>query len=163
EGVPLRAVLPLDLAEELAEPGVRLRVAELAADVVEALVEVGPDGIVDPGRRELPDRRRLLLAEGVVREVAPRDADDGEVARQGAVAPEVVGGGDQLALRQVSGGAEDDDRAGVAGSRVGHRLSSPWDARRARRTSAASPRGPSPRRCAPGATGSACRATPSGR
>jgi hypothetical protein len=40
------------------------------------------------------------------------DADDGESRRQSLIASEVVNRGEQLALREITGRAEDDERRG---------------------------------------------------
>ncbi len=74
--------------------------------------------------------RRLLhfLAEHVVGLVAPGEADDDHARRQVAVGGEVVEGGDELAVGEVAGRAEDHQRAGFGLCAVGQSFTQ-WVAR----------------------------------
>ena len=61
-------------------------------------------------RREYAAIDSLCLAELVVGLLAPRDADQVEALGQRALVREVVERGQQLAVREVARGAEDDQR-----------------------------------------------------
>ena len=90
----------------------RPRVGELARLEVHGLAKLCPGRRVHGGRRELPDALRLLLAELLVRLVAPRDPHDRELLGQEPERLEVVERRHELPLRQVTGGAEDHHGAG---------------------------------------------------
>ena len=69
-----------------------------------------------------------FLAEDVVALVPPREADDHHARGQVAVGGEVVEGGDELAVGQVTGRAENDEGAGFGLRAVGQALTQ-WVAR----------------------------------
>ena len=105
-------VAALHFLQELAELGIGLVVGELAGLVVEGVPQLAPELLVHRAGGELADLLRLLGAERLVGLGLPRDADDRELARQEPVGLQVVERGEELALGQVPGGAEDDDGAG---------------------------------------------------
>ena len=76
------------------------------------------------------------------------DADDGEARRQQAVDVQVVERGQQLAVRQIAGAAEDDDGDGLDFTHGG-------SGRRGRRTDGAARRADARRTDCPRATGTA--------
>jgi hypothetical protein len=89
-----------------------LGVAEVAGDVVEVLGEPVPLVAAAAEVAELADAVPHHLPVTVVREGATSEADDVEVLRQAAFAPEVEQRGQQLALGQVAGGPCDNDGGG---------------------------------------------------
>ena len=103
----------VELVERLAQRLVDRRVVEHprhVADLVEELVE---DGRVGLAPRELLDGVLRLRAELLVGVVRARHADEVEALGQRALVGEVVERRQQLALGQVAGRAEDDQRRGV--------------------------------------------------
>lgn len=91
---------------------VALEVLEFAAVVVDALAEVGPEGIVVALAGVFAVGGFEFVAEEVVGFVSACEADDFELWWEVAAGCEVVEGGDEFAVGQVSCGAEDDDGAG---------------------------------------------------
>jgi len=112
------------LAFDLAQARVNFRKIgghfEIAADVVQAAGEIVPDLIVE-GAAEFLHAVEDVLAKVVGGPVAAGDADDAGAVPQAALFAVAVEGGDELAVRQVAGGAEDDDGGGVGlGDLVAH-------------------------------------------
>ena len=106
--------LLLDLAQEIAEPGVEVGVGGIAGVVEEGLGEPLPHargGRLDAG--ELRDRLAHARAELLVAHLRPAHADDGEGLGQHAALEHRPERGDELALGEIAGGAEDDEDAGV--------------------------------------------------
>src|SRR5262249_11830132 len=115
EDVAARRVPARDVLQKGPELRVDGLVPEFPGHVVEALTEFRPGGLVDRAGSEFVDVAGLLLAEGLVGLLLAREADDREIARQQAVASEVQQRRQELAPRQVAGGAKNDDRTGVTG------------------------------------------------
>ena len=115
----------VDLVQPLGEAGVGGGVAEVALLVVDAGGEVVPEGRLDRVARVLRDGGAHLRAEVGVRVRPPREAHDARLRRQQAGAPQVVEGGQDLAMGEVAGGAEDDHDG-----RVGDPLEARADAQR---------------------------------
>ena len=90
-------------------------VVEVAVEVIASCDKRVPLLRLDRVRGELLDVRGHLVAEGLV--ITRRDghADNGELFRQQSDAAEIEEGGDELALGQISGGAEDNKDAGRCG------------------------------------------------
>jgi hypothetical protein len=81
---------------------------------MEVLGEAPPDLLIErPGAAVERDRLVQLGAVCLVRERAPRRADDRERRREEPLQGEVVKRRDELALGEVAGAAEDDDRRGL--------------------------------------------------
>jgi hypothetical protein len=118
EHVAAGAVLAGHLVEQRGEARVDGGVAELARLVVQRLAELGPELLLHRHRGELGDVLGLLLAELLVGHRSASDAHDGDLARQEPVRLEVVESRQELALGEVSRGAEDDDRAGSGGTEL---------------------------------------------
>ena len=76
---------------------------------VQALCERREDVLLQRRPRELLDRRFGEVAKALIVPVERCGADDLALLRQQLLAVEVVERGDQLALRKVAGGADDDD------------------------------------------------------
>ena len=91
-------------------------VAEIALEIMDALFQPRPHGIVHLADGVSADVLGQLLAEGLVGEVVEGRADQRKLARQQLGLGEVVQRGDELALGQIAGRAEDDHQARVAGS-----------------------------------------------
>ncbi len=111
ERVVLRLVLRVDLFDLRFERRVRLRIGEVAADVVDALLEPLPVVELENFGIELGDVALDFFPEFVVAHRLDRDADDGEVLIEQAVFCEVHERRHELSLREVAGRAEDDHRA----------------------------------------------------
>jgi hypothetical protein len=112
EPVRVRAESEVELVErppELFVSGVVRR-----RDEVEMLREAAPDLFVQRFRPAvLRDRRVELLAILLVGQQRPRRPYDGERRGEQPLEREVVERGDELALREISRTAEDDDRRGL--------------------------------------------------
>ena len=112
EPVRVRAELSVDVVEP--PPQVVVRRLVRRRDEVDVLGEALPDLFVQRLRPRMPrDRVAELRAEAVVGHRLARRADDGERGREETLEREVVQGGKELALREVAGAAEDDDRRGL--------------------------------------------------
>jgi hypothetical protein len=114
EAVGGSAAFLVELVEQLAQRFVAFDVLELALMIVDGLGETGPEfvgvglaGMLFVGGFEFG-------AEDVVALVPTGEADDFELRWQVAPGGDVVQGGDELAVREVSGGSEDDDGAGFS-------------------------------------------------
>ena len=119
EVVPLGAMRFVHLVQQFFEALVGLGIVDIAGQIVEAFGEPVPKLLVDRGGGELAQLGAHLLAELVVSHCAAREADDGEMLGKQAVAGEIVERGEQFALGEVSGGAEDDHDARIAGAARG--------------------------------------------
>src|SRR6266550_3823206 len=85
---------------------------------MQVLREAAPDLFVQGSRAAvLTDRLVQLLAVLLVAQWLPRGTDDGERRRQEPLQSEVVERGDELALGEIAGAAEDDDRRGLGDAR----------------------------------------------
>ena len=126
EAVAAGAALGVELGEALGQPLVAVGVAEFAAVVEEALGEAGPDFVVNPGAGEFADGLFQLGAEAGVGLFAPGETDDGKRGGQVAIGGDIVERGDELAVGQIAGGAENDDTArlrhGPAGKALAQRI-----------------------------------------
>ena len=105
----------LELGQQLLQELEVLKVVEAAGDVVEVMGEVLPLVRADGEGAELADALPDELAEALVREGGAGEADEVHLSGAAAVAAELEEGGDELAARQVAGGAHDDDGDGLAG------------------------------------------------
>ncbi len=119
------------------EGRVGARVVRGATHVRNAPLEIAPQGRVDGlASGELHHGVPQFLAEGLVRFLTTRHADDGKASREGAAPGQVVERGHELAAREVAGGSEDDDRASVARpilcETVSQRIGSHWSHRSGR-------------------------------
>ena len=106
------ARLLVEHVERRAQRLVALGVVEVGGDVLDVLQQPVEHRVVGRAARELDDRLAALAREVVVALLAPGDADQLEALRQRALVREVVERGEQLAVREVAGGAEDDERGG---------------------------------------------------
>ena len=97
------------MRRQLLHAGGGREIGALVDDVLEEAVERLVGRVV----AELGDALLHLGAEDGVVLVAPADADDGELVRQEIRLPEAVESGEELASRQVAGGAEDDGSEGL--------------------------------------------------
>ena len=111
DAVPARAALLVDLVQEPGEVVLTALVGEVERDVARRLGQPVPDVLVEVVAAELADGVLHLVAELVVRPVRAGGADDRELLRQELAAGERVERGEDLAVRQVAGGAEDDEHA----------------------------------------------------
>src|SRR5260370_12878844 len=105
-------VLVIGVGDLLREALVSLRVLKITFDVINALGKPGPGCRVDFGGGIFGD----FLGEGFSKalgvEVLAGEADDGKVLGDDSAGGEIAECGDELALGQVAGGAEDDHDAG---------------------------------------------------
>lgn len=108
----------LHLGDFVSERREDIVVLKITGDVEHGGVEFLPFGRIDGVGCELLDVGRHLLTE--TRVISRRDghADDGELFRKQTDAAEVEERGDELALGQVAGGAENDEDARCAGAAV---------------------------------------------
>ena len=102
--------LAVELGEHLLELGVDGLLVEFAGDVFDVLEEAPQHVLVGRAPREAADRLLALLAVVLVRFVFARDADEVEALGQRALVREVVERGQQFALGEVAGGAEEHER-----------------------------------------------------
>jgi hypothetical protein len=110
--VAARVVLLIGVGDLLIQALVSLRVLKIAFDVIDALGEPGPDGGINFCRGILGNFVGEMLPEGLRIEVVACETDDGELFGEQITGGEIAQGGNQLALGQVPGGAEDDHDAG---------------------------------------------------
>ena len=89
----------------------RFALAEIAALIEQAGLEVLPQRLLDGHARELLDGGARLAPEVLVTQLTAGKADDRRFGRQQAGPPQVVDGGQDLAVGQVAGRAEDGDDA----------------------------------------------------
>ena len=109
-----------DLVLQLFE---RPDVVEVPLQIVAALAEILPLGVLDRARRKLLDVRRGFRAVALIITIGHGHADDRKILGEQAEDLEVVKRGEQLSLREIARCAEDDDRAGISGTVVaGERL-----------------------------------------
>ena len=111
DAVAARAALGVELVHALQELVVLAAVREIDRHVVRRLGQPVPDVLVEVVAAELAHRVLHLVAELVVRPLGAGCADDREVLRQELAHRECVQRGEDLAVRQVAGGAEDDQHA----------------------------------------------------
>ena len=97
----------VELLERGGDVGVGVGVAEAARHVAQLREQAVEHAVVGRRAREAADRLGRHLAVLLVGHLAARDPDQVEVARQGALVREVVDRRQQLAPREVAGGAED--------------------------------------------------------
>ena len=112
EAVAAGVELSVELGELRLEAVVACGVVEVHGEVVDVLdegVELGVGGFDTAAL----DDAVLHVGGEVVAERAAGDADDGEFFGKKAGLVEVIERGQELALGEVAGGAEDDDDAGV--------------------------------------------------
>jgi hypothetical protein len=117
QAIAAGAALAIDLIEQVRELLVVVGVADVRRQVIEPLRERAPDLVVDLLLLgELGDRLLHLVAEFVVRLRRARLADDRELGGHEPLLHQPVERRDELALRQIAGGAEDDDGARTGGA-----------------------------------------------
>jgi glycine/D-amino acid oxidase-like deaminating enzyme len=88
-------------------------VVEFAAVISDAVRKILPKLVIDRLAREFANGLAEFLAENLARFVAAGETHDADGLRKCAVGGEIVECGDEFAVRQVTGGAEDDQRAGI--------------------------------------------------
>ena len=93
------------------EPVLPLVVGEVGRDVARRPGKAAPHVLAELVAPELAYRVLHLRHEGLVRLLRPRDSDDAELLREEASERERVERREELALREVAGGTEDDERA----------------------------------------------------
>ena len=116
QAVALAAARGIDGIEFLREAAVALGIGELGLVIVDRFDERIPDCLVVAGARNLAVDLGEPGAELLVGFFPPGEADDFHAGRQFAIDGEVVERGDELAVGEVAGGAEDDDGAGLGAS-----------------------------------------------
>ena len=104
--------LLVERVEHLLELRVAGTVVERERDVPDVAEQRRENLLVGLAARELLDRLARLGLELLVGPLPPGHADQLEALRQRALVGEVVERGQQLAVRQVAGGAEDHQRGG---------------------------------------------------
>jgi len=111
EVVPARAALLVEARADPRQLLVGLPPPEVALDVLQALLEPGPALLVERGGGldEAPGLLAQERAEARRVELLAAHADHHQLVRQQPALPEVVERGDELALREVAGGPEDDE------------------------------------------------------
>src|SRR6266436_4102500 len=112
KSIPSGAVFFIDVVDLLPQALERLGILKVALDVIDTLGEPGPNCGVDLGGRIFGDFFRKSFAKTLRGEIVAGEADDGELFGEQIVGGEVAERGDELALSQVAGGAEDDHNAG---------------------------------------------------
>ncbi len=121
DAVAGHATLAPNLVEPLLEALVPVELRELRLAVVQALRKCLPEGGYDRAlARETVDRVERLRAKLVVSKRPARDADNRELRRQGVLQGEIVERRQQLAVREVASGAEDDHDARINRARGAH-------------------------------------------
>ncbi len=122
DGIALASSLAVGLRQPALQFRVRLGIVERAPDVGEPVRERVPDGLVDRLRaRMLLERFAHLLAVSLVAAVVrARNADQREGGREHVAQRQVVERRQQLAVRQVARGAEDDERPRAGNARHAH-------------------------------------------
>jgi hypothetical protein len=103
----------VEFPQHRAQVAVRPWLVESARHIAQVREQAREHVGVGPQPREALDRAARDLAEGIVGLVSARDADELEVLGQRALVGEVVERREQLAVRQIAGGAEDDDCRGI--------------------------------------------------
>ncbi len=112
EPVACGLVPRVDLGEPLGQALVGRGVVEVAVDVVAAREDPVAHGGIDLAHRVAGEVLGLLGAPAGVVHARARDGDDRDVVAEEVRGREVVERGQELALGEVPGGAEDHDRAG---------------------------------------------------
>ena len=121
-------VFLVEFVDAFGEGFVAVVVVELAAVIEKVLGEMVPEFLLDGLAGEFLGGLLHFLAEHVVGFVAPGETDDGHAGGQVAVGGEVVKGGDELAVGEVAGRAEDHQRTGFGLRTVGQPFTQ-WVAR----------------------------------
>ncbi len=111
QAVAFSAASGIDLVEALGEGLVAVLIIELRFVIGDAFDEFPPDFLVVAGAGDLLVQLFQAAAEFFVGLVAACEADDVHAGRQLAVDGEIVERGDELAVGEVTGGAENDHRA----------------------------------------------------
>ncbi len=106
-----RAAFDVEPLDGLAQAPEDVRVVELARDEADALQQLLPRLFAELGARVLPDGVVDDLREVLVLPVATGEADQREAGRQQPAVGEVVHRRHELLAGEVSGHAEDDERA----------------------------------------------------
>ena len=106
-----RAELLVELVQALHDVLLAALVGEVGRHVADRLGELVPDVLAELVARVVLDRLLHLLPELLVAHLGARNADDAELRRQQVAERERVERREELALRQVAGGAEDRQRA----------------------------------------------------
>src|SRR5262249_12483411 len=88
-------------------------VVDVAAHIVDLLLERGPARVVELAAREMAGRLALHGAELRQRADAAPAADDGESVGAELVLEETVESGEELALGQIAGGPEEDEHTRI--------------------------------------------------
>ena len=113
DAVAAELLLLVELLDEVVELVLAARVREVGGDPVELRGKLVPGVLPERVARVLLDGVPHVLPERVVVAVGARDADDREARRQQPANRQRVERGHDLLVRQVAGGAEDDERAGI--------------------------------------------------
>ena len=100
-------VLRIHAGELARQAPVGVRVTEIASDIADALLQPVPGFGSELVLEELPDVPVEPIDEGLRREFAACDADDGEALRQQPSRREIVESRNQLALGEITRGPED--------------------------------------------------------
>ena len=111
DAVAARSAFLVELVQQVGELVLAALVGEVERDVAGRLGEPLPDLGLEVVAPELADRVLHLVAELVVRPLRAGGADDRELLGEELAARERVQRREDLAVREVAGGAEDDEHA----------------------------------------------------
>src|SRR5439155_8200221 len=111
DAVAARSALLVELVQQGPEAILAALVREIGGEVMRPFGQPVPDLLLEVVPAELADGVLHPLAELVVGPIRARDADDGEALRQEVPAGERVQRREDLAAREIAGGAEDDEDA----------------------------------------------------
>ena len=113
--VAFSAVFGIDRIEFLGQAFVACRIGELRGVVANGFNERFPDLVIMARAGNLAVQQFQPFAEFRVRLFTPRETDDFHAGGKLAVDSQIIKRRDELAVRQVSGGTEDDDRTRLGG------------------------------------------------
>src|ERR687889_77630 len=105
--VPLRPPTGVEIPQKPLQLAVRLGIFRVPAQVKDAPAERAPHLVRNPAGALLVQGTTQPLAKLLMTHLGSRDANDGELHRETAPLREIVERGDELAGREVTGGAED--------------------------------------------------------
>ena len=101
-----------DVIQQFGERDEIFGTADIAGMIVDVLRKLVPQAGVEIAADVAGDSLRQIAAPGIVRERGSREADDSRFLRQPTLAKQVIQRGHQLAMRQIAGGAENDESVG---------------------------------------------------